>query len=261
MPVTTPSITQNGRLEPFELQVSRGQIFGHRTVTIFGYNPDVDTTRATVWPYVGVMPIPSVPLQMKVSSSSANDTSTGTGARTVYLSGLDASHEEVSEIITLNGQTPVLTTNSYLHINNAYVATAGSGLSAAGDIYFGDGVVTLGVPATVYDLIKFDYNQRITASYTIPAGYTGYVSEGLFSAGQPGGSAQVSGRLLTVGVDGIRRTAAITTVNNGAADYVFQYPIVIPEKTTLEATAQASSNNNEASAMFVLVLIKTDGTL
>lgn len=255
------SISQVGTYEPFELQVSRGQIPGHRSVTVFGYNPDVDTTRVTVWPYTGVLPLSPAALQLKVSSSSTNDTAAGTGARTVFVGGLDANHNEISEIVTLNGQTPVLTTQAFLHINNAYVATAGSGLSAAGDIYFGDGVVTLGVPATVYDLIKFDYNQRITASYTIPAGYTGYLSQGLFSAGQPGGSAQVSGRLLTVGADGIRRTAAITTVNNGAADYTFEYPIQIPEKTTLEATAQGSSQNNEASAMFVLVLIKNGGPL
>lgn len=250
------SISRFGLTEPFELQVSRGQITGHRSVTVFGYNPDVDTARVTVWPYTGVLPLAPAALQLKVSSSSANDTAAGTGARTVFVGGLDANHNEISEIVTLNGQTPVLTTQAFLHINNAYVATAGSGLSAAGDIYFGDGVVTLGVPATVYDLIKFDYNQRITASYTIPAGYTGYLSQGLFSAGQPGGSAQVSGRLLTVGADGIRRTAAITTVNNGVADYVFEYPIQIPEKTTLEATAQGSSQNNEASAMFVLVLVR-----
>lgn len=261
MTVTTPSITQNGRLEPFELQVARGQIYGHRGVTVFGYNPDVDTARVTVWPYTGIIPLPPAALRLKVSSSSVDDTAAGTGARTVFVGGLDANHNEISEIVTLNGQTPVLTTQFFLHINNAYVATAGSGLSAAGDIYFGDGVVTLGVPATVYDLIKFDYNQRITGSYTVPAGYTAYVSQGLFSAGQPGGSAQVSGRLLTIGVDGIRRAAAITTVNNGAADYTFEYPIEIPEKTTIEATAQASSNNNEASAMFVLVLIKNDGSL
>lgn len=261
MTVTTPSITQNGRLEPFELQVARGQVYGHRGVTVFGYNPDVDTSRVTVWPYTGIIPFPSAALQLKVSSSSADDTAAGTGARTVFVGGLDANHNEISEIVTLNGQTPVLTTQSFLHINSAYVATAGSGLSAAGDIYFGDGVVTAGVPATVYDLIKFDYNQRITGSYTVPAGYTAYVSQGLFSAGQPGGSAQVAGRLLTVGADGIRRAAAITTVNNGYANYDFEYPIQIPEKTTIEATAQGSSNNNEASAMFVLVLIKNDGSL
>ncbi len=209
------SISRFGLTEPFELQVSRGQITGHRSVVIFGYNPDVDTSRVTVWPYTGILPIPAAALQMKVSSSDANDTAAGTGARTVFVAGLDANYNEISEIVTLNGQTAVLTTQSFLHINNAYVATAGSGLSAAGDIYFGDGTDTAGVPATVYDLIKYDYNQRITGSYTVPAGYTGYVSQGLFSAGQPGGSAQISGRLMTIGLDGIRRTAAITTVNNG----------------------------------------------
>lgn len=252
------SVTQFGEFGPFELQVSRGQIVGHRSVTVFGYNPDVDQTRVTVWPYTGILPLPAAALQMKVSSSSANDTANGTGARTVFVAGLDANHNEISEIVTLNGQTAVLTTQSFLHINNAYVATAGSGLSAAGDIYFGDGAVTAGVPATVYDLIKFDYNQRITGSYTIPAGYTAYVSQGLFSAGQPSGSSQVSGRLMTIGIDGIRRTAAITTVNNGSADYTFEYPLPVPEKTTLEATAQGSASNNEASAMFVLVLIKNE---
>jgi hypothetical protein len=249
------SISRFGATEPFELQVARGQITAHRSVTVFGYNPDVDTSRVTVWPYTGIIPLPAVALQMKVSSSSANDTANGTGARTVYVAGLDANHNEIEEIVTLSGQTAVLTTQSFLHINNAYVATAGSGLSAAGDIYFGTGTVTAGVPATVYDIIKFDYNQRITGSYTIPAGFTAYLSQGLFSAGQPSGSSQVSGRLMAVGDDGIRRTVAITTVNNGSADYVFEYPERIPEKTTLEATAQGSANNNEASAMFVLLLV------
>ena len=249
------SISRFGLTEPFELQVSRGQITGHRSVAVFGYNSNVDTTRVTVWPYTGILPLIPVAAQLKVSSSNVNDAAEGTGARTVFLAGLDANHREISEIVTLNGRTEVLTTQSFLHINNAYVATAGSGLSAAGDIYFGAGTVTAGVPATVYDLIKFDFNQRITGSYTIPAGFTGYLSQGLFSAGQPGGSSQVAGRLITIGTDGIRRAAAITTVNNGTADYVFEYPVAIPEKTTLEATAQGSSNNNEASSFFILVLV------
>ena len=255
------SITQVGMTEPFELQVARGQIPGHRSVIVFGYNPDVDTVRVTVWPYTGVLPLAPAALQLKVSSSSASDTAAGTGARTVVVAGLDANYNEISETVTLNGQTAVLTTQSFLHINDAYVATTGSGLSAAGDIYFGDGVVTAGVPATVYDLIKFDYNQRITGSYTVPAGFTAYVVQGLFSAGQPGGSAQVVGRLLTIAPDRVRRTAAITTINNGAADYAFEYPISIPEKVTLEASAQGSSNNNEASSLFVLVLVKNSGPL
>ena len=253
---TWRSITQVGTYEPFELQVSRGQIQGHRNVTVFGFNSDVDTAQVSVWPLASLITFPAAALQMTVSSTNANDTSNGTGARSVVVQGLDANYNEVSETVVLNGQTAVTMTASLLRVNYAYVLTAGSGNSAAGDIYIGTGTVTAGVPATPYDIIKFDYNTTITGSYTIPAGYTGYVSQGLFSAGQAGGAAQVEGRLLTRGTDNIRRTAAVTTVNNGVADYVFEYPLEIPEKTTLETTALASSNNNGVSSMFIILLVQ-----
>lgn len=256
MSTTISSITRQGAFEPFELQVARGQIQGHRSVTVFGFNPDVDTAQVSVWPLPSLITFPAAALQMTVSSTSANDTSAGTGARTIVVQGLDANYNEVSETVTLNGQTAVTMTASLLRVNYAYVLTAGSSNSAAGDIYIGTGTVTAGVPATTYDIIKFDYNNTTTGSYTIPAGYTAYVSQGLFSTGQAGGSNQVQGRLLTRGVDNVRRTAAITTINNGVANYVFEYPLAIPQKTTVEATAIGSSSNNACSSMFILVLIK-----
>jgi len=256
MATTLSSITRQGAFEPFELQVSRGQIQGHRNVTVFGFNPDVDTSQVSVWPLPSLITFPVAALQMTVSSTSADDTSAGTGARTVVVEGLDANYNEVSETVTLNGQTPVTMTASLLRVNYAYVGTAGSGNGAAGNIYIGTGTVTAGVPATTYDVIKFDYNTTITGSFTVPAGYKAYVSQGLFSAGQAGGSNQVQGRLLTRGTDNIRRTAAVTSINNGVADYTFEYPLAVPEKTTLEATAIGSSNNNACSSMFILVLIK-----
>lgn len=252
------SITRTGTFEPFELQVSRGQIPWHRSYVIFGYNSDVDTSIETVWPRGGLLAFPATALQLSVSSDSANDTSNGTGARTVYLEGLDANHNVISEIVTLNGQTAVTTARSYLHINQCYVATVGSLDSAAGSIYFGTGTVTAGVPATVYDIILYDYNARVTGSFTIPAGYTGYLVQGLFSSGQASGSTSVTGRLMTRGTDNIRRTAAVTTVNNNAADYAFEYPVPIPEKTTVEAQAVGSAANNACSSMFILLLIKND---
>jgi len=252
------STTKAGKNEPFELQVARGQISWHRSIVVFGYNADVDTAVETVWPHGGILTFPAAALQLSVSSGSANDTANGTGARTVYLEGLNANHNVISETVTLNGQTAVTTTNSYLHINNCYVMTAGSGNSAAGTIYFGTGTVTAGVPATVYDVIQLDYNSRITGSYTVPAGYTAYVSQGLFSSGQVSGSNAVTGRLMTRGVNDIRLTAAIVTVNNGSADYAFEYPIVVPEKTTIEAQAVGAAANNSCSSMFIILLIKND---
>lgn len=250
------SISRYGRTEPFDLQVARGQVAWHQAVTVFGFNSDIDSSPETVWPAGGLLPFPAAALQMSVSSSNANDTSAGTGARTVYISGLDANHNVASETVTLNGQTAVTTQNSYLHINEAYVATAGSGNSAAGSIYIGTGVVTAGVPATIYDIIAYDYNRRVTGSYTIPAGYTGYLAQGLFSTGQSGGSNAVTGRLITRGTNNIRLTAAVVTLNNGAADYAFEYPVILPEKTTIEAQAFGSSENNSCSSMFIILLVK-----
>jgi hypothetical protein len=255
--MTSPvSQTQYGKNEPFELQVARGNIPNHKSVVVFGYNPDVDTTEVTVWPLQSIIAHPAAALQMKVSSTSANDTAAGTGARTIVIQGLNKDFDEISETVTLNGLTEVLTSNLFFRVNYAYVDSAGSGNSAAGDIYIGTGTVTAGVPATVYNIIKYDFNNTVTGHYTVPRGYTGYLAQGLFSAGQAVGTTQVRGRLLTTGTNNIRSTAAVTTVNNGVADYAFEYPIAIPEKTDVEATGIGSAANNGVSCMFILVLVK-----
>mgnify|MGYP003656258606 CR=1 FL=1 len=252
------SITRTGATEPWELQVARGQIPWHEAVEVFGYNPDVDTALETVWPHGGILGFPATALQLSVSSNSADDTAAGTGARTVFVSGLDANHNVISETVVLNGQTSVLTVQSFLHVNQCYVATAGSLDSAAGTIYFGTGTLTAGVPATVYDVIEFNYNVRLTGSYTVPAGYTAYISQGQFSVGQSGGSNPITGRLVTRATDDIRRTIAIVTINNGVADYTFEYPVPVQEKTTIEAQAVGTTTNNFCSTLFVMVLIKND---
>lgn len=254
------SVTQFGEYGPFELQVARGQIVGHRAITVFGYNPDVDQTEATVWPLPSLIPQATTALQMSVSSTNANDTAAGTGARTIVVQGLDGNYDEITETVTLNGQNAVLTAASFLHINYMYVASVGSTKSAAGDIYIGTGTVTAGVPATVYNIIKFNYNDTITGCYTVPAGHTAYVVQGQFTVGQASGSTSVQGRLVATNGSGIRRTAAVTTLNNGTADYAFEYPLPLPEKTTIEATATGSANNNSASSLFVLVLVKNSLT-
>ena len=250
-----PSITLYERTEPFELQVARGLIDGHKSVTVFGFNPDVDQTEVTVWPLPMLIQHPSVAIQIKVTSTNINDTATGTGARTIYIEGLDGDYNEVTEIVTMNGQTTVLTTQLFLKINRATVVSAGSAKSALGDIYMGDGAVVAGVPASKYNIIKFDFNNTVTGHYTIPAGYTGYLVQGLFSVGQAAGSSEIRGRLMTTDQNGINRTNSVVAINNGTADYVFEFPVPIPEKTDIEARAIGVSNNNSASSMFILCLI------
>jgi hypothetical protein len=169
------SISRVGTSEPFELQVARGQIAWHYDVHKFGFNPDIDDSLETVWAQGGLYSYLAAATQLSVSSSSANDTSAGTGARTVTLFGLDASYSEISETVTLNGQTAVTTTNSYLRIFRMVVNSAGSGGENAGVIYAGTGTVTAGVPANKYATIAIGDNQTLMALWTVPANHTAYL--------------------------------------------------------------------------------------
>jgi hypothetical protein len=256
MATTISSITRQGTFEPFGLQVSRGQIQGHSSVIVFGYNPDVDTSEESVWPDGGTIPHPTSASVLKISSSSANDTSAGTGARSVFIEGLDGDYTVVSETVILSGQTAVNTTKSYLYVNSFYVVSVGSGGENAGNINAGTGTVTAGVPAVLYDIIATGYNSRTTGHYCVPAGYTGYLIQGVFSSGQASGSTAVTGFLKQHGPDGILRVGAVTTVNNSTADYLFEMPLQIPEKNCVGSTAIGSASNNAVSSYFNIVLIK-----
>jgi hypothetical protein len=171
------SISRVGTSEPFNLQIARGQIAYHKNIFKFGFNPDVDDSLETIWAEGGLYSYLSAATVLKISSSSTNDTSAGTGARTVTLSGLDANYDEISETITLNGQTAVNSTLSYLRIYRMTVDTAGSGGENAGVIYAGTGTVTSGVPANKYATIAIGDNQTLMALWTVPRGYTAYLSQ------------------------------------------------------------------------------------
>lgn len=253
---TYSSVSRQGQYEPFGLQVSRQQIQGHEGVIVFGYNPDVDTSEESVWPNGGTVPHPTAESVLKISSTSADDTSAGTGARTVFIAGVDGDFNEVSETVILTGQTAVNTTNSYLYVNTFYVATVGSGGANAGDINAGTGTVTAGVPAVLYDMIAIGYNQRTTGHYCVPAGFTGYMVKGVITAGQASGSTSITTFLKQHGTDDILRVGAVATLNNGSVVYDFDPPYTIPEKNCVGASTIGSANNNSVSSFFNIILIK-----
>jgi uncharacterized membrane protein YedE/YeeE len=181
---------------------------------------------------------------MKVSSSSTDDAALGTGARTVFVYGLDENYREITEVVTLDGQTEVLSTQSFLRVSRAFVITAGSGNTAAGDIYVGTGTVTAGVPATVYAVITLGENQTTMAVWTVPAKHTLYVHRGFFSAASNNVSQYILGKFMFRPQGGVFRNAADVTVNSAAIPYDFEIPLALPEKTDIEARAIAVSGTN-----------------
>jgi hypothetical protein len=170
-------MTRTGKHEPFELQVARGQIAFHKTIFKFGFNPDIDNSLETIWTEGGLYSYLSSASILKVSSSSTADDEGSTGAETVQIYGLDADYNEINEVIILDGQTAVDSTKEYLRINRMIVRSAGSGGTNAGIIYVGTGTVTSGVPTNKYATINVGDGQSLMALWTVPAGYTAYVTQ------------------------------------------------------------------------------------
>ncbi len=109
---------------------------------------------------------------LEVASSSADDASAGTGARTIVINGLDSDYAPLSETVTLTGQTVAVTTGEFLRINEVYVATAGTGGKNAGVIYIAlDDTFTSGVPQTaakILQAIPIGNNRASNAYFTVP---------------------------------------------------------------------------------------------
>ena len=254
------SITRQGAFEPFELQVARGQIQGHKTLFKFGNNSDIDGSLETIWSQGGLYSYLAAAAAMKVSSSSNDDDGAGTGARTVTVQGLDGDYNEVSETVTLDGQTEVLTTQTFLRVFRAFVVTAGSGGTAAGTIYVGTGTVTSGVPANIYAAIPVGTNQTQMALWTVPAGYTLYITGGTFSAASNNAAQYVLGQFFFRPFGGVFRDVADVTVNSNVFRYDWEIPIAIPEKSDIEARAIALSGSNfYVTASFEGMYIKNSG--
>jgi len=239
-----PSLSIQGKYEPFELQLARGQIEGHKTLFKFGNNPDSNGALETVWSHSSLYVYPTAATVMKVSSTSSDDNGTGSGARTVLVAGLDADYNEASEIVTLTGQTPVLTTTVFIRVFRAYVVTAGVSNTAAGIIYIGDGVVTAGVPALVYAEIPLGENQTLMAMWTVPAGYTFYMYRGSFSAASNNSAQYVLGKFMVRPFGGVFRNAADVTANSNVIQYDFEIPLAVPAKADIEARVIALSGTN-----------------
>jgi hypothetical protein len=243
--VIQESITRNGQYEPFDLQVSRGQITGHTVVSLYGYQTAVGVTSIPMWENATTYSYPSSAVVMTLVSSNAGDT-----AVSVQINGLDSGYNPISEVVALNGTTGVASTLSYLRINSMQV-TAGN---PAGDITASNG-------GTTYAKILQGINRTQTSIYTVPAGYTFYLQrvQGFTN------STYTSGQYATYRV--YQKTFG------GIASYFAQrpfisnfniiriYPNTYPAKTDIQWQVAASATTLACGLAIEGVLIKNDGNI
>lgn len=259
------SITRVGTSEPFELQVSRGQIAYHEFIHKFGYNPSIGATDETIWSEGGLYVYPTSASTMYISSSSANDTAAGTGARTATVYGLDADFEQISVTVSLNGQTGVQLNGAlnWYRVNRIIVNTAGSVGANAGVLYVGtEATPSGGVPATKYATVAIGDNQTLMCLWTVPVGYTAYLHQKDVSASSSAGKFAIF-TLVSRPNGGVFNVRDRVTLANNSTTIPYWNPIIFTEKTDIEVRAIADSSGGTitASATLDMTYIKNGDTL
>ena len=248
------SISRIGTSEPFELQVARGQISYHNPIHKFGYNSDIGTSPETVWTIGGIYTYLAAASTLYVSSSDANDTSAGTGARTVQVYGLDANYDEVNVTVSLAGQSAVQLgdASNWIRVFRMTVRSAGSSGENVGTLYVGtEATPASGVPVAKYASIAIGDSQTLMCVWTVPRGYTAYLHQKDVSASSSAGKfaiftleARPFGEVMQV------KDKVLLANNSTAISY--WNPISFAEKTDIEVRAQADSIGGSITASAAL---------
>ena len=236
---------------------------GRTTWNKWGYNTDIDNgVTEIVASFGGTFTRLTTASTLSVVSTDANDTAEGTGARSIIIYGIDTNREAIIEVVSLNGTTPVTTSNSYLGVNRLSIYLSGSGGVNAGTI---NATATTG--GSTQGQIPLGEGSTQQAIFFTQAGHTAlidwlYLNVVKISGG--GGSPKVTLKMWVHSfVSGSRyevfREIIDTTIDNNIQLTPSQ-PFVVAEKSVVYLEATTDTNNTGVSARFSLIEFKNVAT-
>jgi len=210
-----------------------------------GHNDDVGATWETIWCKSTKYVYLSDATRLKIYSDSAQDAQNGTGARTVYIEGLDADYNAISETLSLHptdGTTPVFSIKSYLRVFCMIVIVSGTNNTNVGNITVENfaGTVTL-------SYMEIDEGRCLACIYTIPNGKTASILRWAYNELQ----AKISAIALFVRpFEQSWYIAKLKYVKDTAQDSLFTMPIECMAKSDIEIRAWATGGAGQVSATF-----------
>lgn len=221
-----------------------GNIPGFQFISLNGTSSAITTTFEPFWPEATTYTVLTTAMSSPYcASASTNDTSAGTGARTIRVKGITSAFAAFSENLSLNGQTSVSLTNTTAQfINSVEVLTVGSGGSNAGIIRCGTGTNTSGVPAVVHAHIPIGYDLTASASYAVPANYSLICRNWTISARHTTASHAADVVIDTYTNNGpIKRKHLPAIQVSGTTGVVYPGMITFPEKTIIVPQIQSAA--------------------
>lgn len=239
-------------------QVRAGLVPGWSGVTVVGTSSSINSSTATtVWDEAILYVYPPSPVDMTVSSSSANDAPGMGGAEEVTISYLHGDHVEGFVTVVLDGQNPVNSGVADMFRINGMIVTKSDNSNTdlnQGIIYVGEGMVTAGKPTSVYGLIKVGDNFSQAAVYTSPANREVFI----FSILESVAAGKTFLTNVTAKADGSPQinAGAITYFQN-ATTFPVRIGVPFAPKTDLRLDSILDSGPDGRADLFVELLQRT----
>jgi hypothetical protein len=194
----------------------------------------------------------------EILSGSANDTSAGTGARTVLIPYLDNSYAIKTVTATLNGTTPVTLNSDMFRVRTAFHGANNSGIivvtAGTSKINEGDIIIRDSSSKNIRSCILAGDGIAEQTHYTVPAGKTSYVIQ---RYGNINKNEDVTGEpRATNGTDGIFRKGVTLNLYQTSFEQQILLPRPLVEKTDLKILSKSS--NTLAISSLQLKIIEVD---
>jgi hypothetical protein len=165
-------------------EVAEGNVVGHSLVHKFGRNNNVGLTYEPL--SIGAIyqtPQVSGATTLRVKAGgNVNDNQAGSGARSIYVEGVDSTGALVSEVLLTNATDGTLVgvtgTQSFLRVFRSYVASSGTYATAAAGSHSADIVIEDSAGTADWLTINsngFARGQGQIGVYTVPLGKKAYV--------------------------------------------------------------------------------------
>ena len=246
------SISRQARTEPFDLQVARGQITGHQTLSLFGYQSAVGNTKIPVWENATVYTYITSASTLTLTSSSASDDTLAS----VLINGLDSNFKPISEIIFLNGASNVTTVNSYFRVNSMFMLSPGTGQST------NVGTITLKQSSNIVSQINAGIGKTQSTVYTVPAGFSFYLDFAEVNTS----NSYTSSNIVTYSVQAINNVTGVK-LNVLQQPFVSIYtanrssdPFLYAEKTDVQWQLVTSTSTTIAAGVIIAGKLISNGT-
>lgn len=217
------------------IEVAKGNIPGTTVAGFAGAKPNITTSFETMWDIAGNFTFPTGDEAWEVLSSDADDTSAGTGARSILITGLDTNFDPVTEIVSLDGVTPVATTRTdWNRINDIFVVSSGSSENNEGTITLR--VASAGATrATILPTLARSFN----GFFTVPTGKVFMVLQ-TASFTPKGEDIVIRNRIKLDGTNTFLAGGDVSTYQNESM-IAFKAIPIFAEKTDIEITAKSSN--------------------